>query len=184
MKKDKYGLPGMGPGAPVQQVGREMYMNGYMPNGYPMMPPDPHGYQQHMGQMQMQYPMYGAPQIQPNAPQMTSGSYMNGNSSYTMSMAPYMQPPSAHSQMPQGVGAGVKVEGQGQQPGAGRGRGCPGDLREMISMYLPGDANDPNIAQQRAQLQAQMQGQYASHQPAQEAPSQQGVTQTVPLTHM
>lgn len=100
MKKDKFGLS-MAPGGPgAQQVGRDMYMNGYMANGYPMMH-DPHAaYQQHpmaqqMAQLGGQYgynlaasPMHG---------QMTTGSYMNGSASYTMSMgmSPYMQSPMA-----------------------------------------------------------------------------------------
>ncbi|XP_013400813.1 transcription factor Sox-2 [Lingula anatina] len=187
MKKDKFGLPGMPGGLPGQQMpGREMYMNGYMPNGYPMMAHDPSSYQHpHMaGQMQMpmgQYGMYGAPPGQ-MPPQMTSGSYMNGSQSYTMSMAPYMQPPV--QQMPQGV----KAEG-GAQPGgpAGRGQRCPGDIRDMISMYLPGDSNDPNINAQRAAAM-QMQG-YPAVAHSSQSSSEQGVTggqvqNTVPLTHM
>ena len=180
MKKDKYALPGMNPGAPVQQVGRDMYpMNGYMPNGYPMMHPDPQAYQHHsMGQMGLsaQYPGYNLPPSQMS--QMTTGSYMNGSSNYTYSMAsmsPYsMQPP---TQVPT-----IKTEGGqssgGHGPGnpAVRGRPCPGDLREMISMYLPGDAGEQGA---QARLQ-QMQGQYAHASSAESA----GVNNTVPLTHM
>jgi len=188
MKKDKYALPGMGPGAPVQQVGRDMYsmsgMNGYMPNGYPMMHSDPHmAYQQQAmaGQMglssQYGYPNLtgsAASQMGSSATQMSTGSYTNGSSSsYTYSMAPYMQYQgqikSEHS--PQGGSTGSSQGGSnGPQE---RGRPCPGDLREMVSMYLPGDANNPqNVARMAA-----MQQQYQSA----------GVTDsnnTVPLSHM
>ena len=168
MKKDKYALPGMPPGAPVQQVGREMYsMNGYMPNGYPMMPPDPNAYHQHMSnQMATLGGQYGYNiPTQPMSTQMTTGSYMNGSSSYTMTMAPY----SMSSQVPQ-----IKREPNptGQPSPVGR---CPtGDLREMISMYLPGENTNDHSVQSRLQ----MQGQY-SH-----PTTTDGVTNTVPLTHM
>lgn len=178
MKKDKYALPGMAPN-PAQQVGRDMYpmnMNGYMPNGYPMMHPDAaHAYPQHPMAQNMglggQYG-YNLPPSQMSA-QMTSGSYMNGSTSYTYSMAgPYgMQPPQ-----------GVKSENGQSSSGAtdSRGRPCPGDLREMISMYLPGSEGNAN-AQSRAALQ-HMQGQYAAATAASE--SGPGVQNTVPLTHM
>jgi len=181
MKKDKYALPGMAPGAPVQQVGRDMYpMNGYMPNGYPMMHPDAQAYQHHsMGQMGLsaQYPGYNLPPAQMSS-QMTTGSYMNGNSSYTYSMAsmaPYSM--QAASQVPTGIKteSSQSSSGHGSTSPAVRGRPCPGDLREMISMYLPGDANDPS-----AQARLQMQGQYAHAQSSEGA----GVNNTVPLTHM
>nr|AGS18764.1 Sox2 [Pinctada fucata] len=173
MKKDKY-LPGMPTGAPIQ--GRDpsgMYpMNGYMPNGYPMMP-DPNAYQHMANQMYG----YNIP-TQPMATgQMTTGSYMNGSSSYTMSMGmnPYSMPP---TQVP-----GVKREPnqpssagpQGGQPGRPVN---PGDLREMISMYLPGDGSDPHSAQRLAMQQAQAQAHY------QTPSSETAVNNTVPLTHM
>jgi len=181
MKKDKYALPGMNPGAPVQQVGRDMYpMNGYMPNGYPMMHPDPQAYQHHgMGQMGLsaQYPGYNLPPTQMS--QMTTGSYMNGSSNYTYSMAsmsPYsMQPP---TQVPTIKTESGQSTGSTHGPGnpAVRGRPCPGDLREMISMYLPGDAGDS-----AAQARLQMQGQYGAHTSSADSA---GVNNTVPLTHM
>ncbi|CAH1780745.1 unnamed protein product [Owenia fusiformis] len=178
MKKDKYALPGMG--GPVQSMGgREMYpLNGYMPNGYPMMH-DPNSYAQQMSQGQ--FPPYGYAGMPPAAQmsgQMTTGSYMNGSNSYSYTMAsPYSMP---------GAPPGGQIKSEGGQGGPprvdSRGRPCPGDLRDMISMYLPGDANDPN-AQQRA---LQMQGQYAmSHQGSHTPPVSGGPeSSTVPLTHM
>ena len=71
-------------------------MNGYMPNGYPMMA-DPNAYGHHamtgqMGGLASQYgynlPPSAAAQM---SGQMTTPSYMNGSSSYSYSMAPYMQ---------------------------------------------------------------------------------------------
>ncbi|KAL3847406.1 hypothetical protein ACJMK2_018319 [Sinanodonta woodiana] len=174
MKKDKYTLPGMGPGSQLQQVGRDpssMYaMNGYMPNGYPMMPTDPNAYhqqmQQHMGALQGQYGQYMT-QPMAAAVQMTSGSYMNGNPSYPMSMASWPHP------------SQVKRESNTPQGGAPTGptRVAQGDLRDMINMYLPpgADGSDPS-AQQRLQ---QMQGHYAHV-----VTSEGGVNNTLPLTHI
>lgn len=182
MKKDKYALPGMNPGAPMGQVGREgpgMYMNGYMPNGYPMMA-DPNAYQQmqhHMGSIQSQYGQYLPTQGMGGPQGMTSNSYMNGSSTYSMSMAPYGMP--SHSQS-----HSVKRESntpQGHSVSQG-GRPGPqvGDLREMISMYLPpgSDPNDPS-AQHRLQQQMQAAGHYQV--PMTSADS---LSSTVPLTHM
>ena len=186
MKKDKYAIPGMGPGAPVQQVGRDMQyaMNGYIPNSYPMMHPDTHmAYQQQamsgqMGALSSQYAGYQLPGASQMPSQMTTGSYMNGSSSYTYSMAPYMS-----MQAGQLPGQAVKSEnGQGTTGSGERGRPCPGDLREMISMYLPGDAN----AQRLQAMQAAQQGQYGVPPPTTSPDSHptSGVSNTVPLTHM
>ena len=181
MKKDKY-LPGMPTGGPIQgRDGSAMYpMNGYMPNGYPMMP-DPNAYQHMANQMGLagQYG-YNIPTQPMSAGQMTTGSYMNGSSSYTMSMGmnPYSMPP---SQVPGGVKREPNQPGStGPQPGGQPGRPVnPGDLREMISMYLPGDGSDPHSAQR---LQAMQQ---AAHYQQQQPPtSETGVNNTVPLTHM
>ena len=180
MKKDKYALPGMSPGAQVQQVGRDMYpMNGYMPNGYPMMHTDPHAaYQQHAmsGQMglssQYGYNIPTAAQMGVSPNQMTTGSYMNGSSSYSYSMAPYSM---QHAQLQ----SNIKQENGQVSNRTERGQPCAGDLREMISMYLPGDANNHN-AQSRM---AAMQGQYAASHAA-SGVDHTGVSNTVPLSHM
>lgn len=182
MKKDKYALPGMTPGAPgLQQMGRDgasMYAayNGYMPNGYPMMT-DPNAYhqqmQQHMGALQGQYGQYMPTTAQGMHGQaMTTASYMNSaNPSYSMSMASYGMPPQSHS---------IKRETntpQGSQISQGRSSAGPNpDLRDMISVYLPpgSDPNDPSAQQRLQQMQA------AHYQVA----SSEGVNNTVPLTHM
>lgn len=81
-------------------------MNGYMANGYPMMA-DPNAYGHHamtagqMGGLASQYgynlPPSAAAQMSA-AGQMTTPSYMNGSSSYSYSMSPYMQV-SSHGQL-------------------------------------------------------------------------------------
>ena len=199
--KDKYALPGMGP-SPVQQVGRDMYgmgMNGYMPNGYPMMDPYMAQQQAMSGQMaaglsQYGYQLPGAP----GAPQMgggatssmTSSSYMNGSASYAYSMAPYMQSAGSHS----GGGANspsIKSEspnGQsGGAPGSGDQKPPRADIRDMISMYLPTDAQGrPYNPAAAVMAHAQQQGQYpgaASLAPSSVGPQEQ-LSNTVPLTHM
>jgi len=171
MKKDKYALPGMPTGGPGLQPGRDgsgMYqMNGYMPNGYMMH--DPNAY--HMANQMSLAGQYGYPNIPPqsmSANQMTTGSYMNGTSSYTMSMAPYSMPP---SQVQPGAIKREPHPGVPGQPVPTGGRN-PGDLREMISMYLPGDANAAEHSAQIRQMQP------AHYQP----PSTEN--STVPLTHM
>lgn len=133
-----------------------MPMNGYIAPGA-WMPADPHAYQQQMAAAPMmgQYAPYQmAPQM---AGQMaTTGSYMNGSASYTMSMAPYMQPMKPPTAQP------------GQQ-------GQRGDLRDMISMYLPAD-QDPTRMMQAPP--AHVQAVYQQSTP----PSSEG--SSVPLTHM
>ena len=171
----------MGPGGPgMGQVGRDtsgMYMNGYMPNGYPMMT-DPNAYQQmhQMNAIHSQYGSYIPTQGMPGAQGMTSGSYMNGSNYATMSMAPYGMPSQSHSSLKRETNT---PQGQHSIPQGVPQRGvAPGDLREMISMYLPpgSDPNDPS-AQQRLQQQMQAAGHY-------QVPSTESLNNTVPLTHM
>ena len=193
MKKDKYAAM-MTPGGGVQQVGRDMpypmNMNGYMPNGYPMMT-DPHmAYQQQgmsgqMGLSQYGYPMPGA--ASQMAGQMTTAnSYMNG-SSYSYSMAPYM----AQGQLGSTTSASVKSENGTASPGStsgnmqghsdSRGGQQRGDIRDMISMYLPpgSESASSHAAAAQARNMMAMQG-YPPH------PSQHQVdsNNTVPLSHM
>lgn len=192
MKKDKYGLPGMSPGAPVQQVGRDMYgmnaMNGYMPNGYPMMHADPtHAYQQHAmsGQMgalasQYGYSMPSAAQMGVSSQMTTTSPYMNGTSSYAYSMAgmPYAM---------QAASPGIKTE-NGQSAGSPGAESRPkqtADLRDMINMYLPGDVNNPaNQARMMQGQYASMASSYAQHASSVSSQHDSGVNNTVPLTHM
>lgn len=216
MKKDKYAIPGMTPGAQVQQVGRDMYgmnMNGYMANGYPMMH-DPTGhYSQHMtGQMSALASQYGYPTSQMGS-QMSSSSaagYMNGSSGYPYSMSPYMQSPAmSHSppsikqeHSPTGASSSVGPHSGHSAQGAvathqgqavdSRGRPCPGDLREMINMYLPGDANSQQAQAQARMMQAQgysmaahgVHPAHSAHPSALSHSESVAHQNTVPLTHM
>ncbi|XP_077987349.1 transcription factor Sox-3-like isoform X2 [Glandiceps talaboti] len=186
MKKDKYALPGMitgGPGAPVQRsVAESMQypLNGYMNGGYPMMQPEQlsaHTYQHHglggppsqmaqaNGGLHPRYDMSG----QIYTPMCTAGSYVNPSSSYTMT-APYtsqqtsqMHPSAATAGVPKSEPAMVSAA---QAAAVRGGRSCPGDLREMISMYLPGDANDPNSRNQQHSSAMAAQEHYSSQNPS------------------
>lgn len=195
IKKEKYPLTGgLIPGdgrssaaSSVPQVSRDMYqMNGYMPNGYPtMMHEAAHAYQQHSYGSQMSnsglYQRYEMSQM-PNSMATTVASpmsmpYMNG-SSYSVPMSSY-----SSMQSTQSMGGPIKAEhspsGQ-SSPGAmsvpsaiAPRRGCE-DIRDMITMYLPGNGSgtDPSAVQSRLQMQ--------SHYPGAE-PLSSG---TMPLTHM
>lgn len=161
LKKDKYPLgtssllptsdPSRSVSAAAQQVSaRDMYQmpNGYMPNGY-MMPDPAAAYQQQYGAPN--YPRYDMSQMQHSA-------YMNGGYGYGGTVpnsagSPYGMQQAGSSHSPSGSSiksepvspnsglhtptpVGVKREystGQHQQP--------QGDLRQMISMYLPTDGS-------------------------------------------
>ncbi|XP_054283104.1 transcription factor Sox-2-like [Macrosteles quadrilineatus] len=187
--------PGGGVGG-QQVVGRDVYQqmtNGYMPNGYMMH--DPSAYQQHSYSSHMAggYPRYDMSQMHPNS---ASLNYMNG-ASYGMygstagsvptgAGSPYhsMQQTGSHSP------SGSSIKSEPVSPSSG-GLHTPtpvntikreytttttansGDLRQMISMYLP----DPTVDQQRLQP---MHPQYHPHSGS---PDPLG-TSTMPLTHM
>ncbi|XP_071950356.1 transcription factor Sox-3-like [Antedon mediterranea] len=201
LKKDKYALPGMlAPGGPGQvQRGVEAmqgyHLNGYAMNGgYTAMMQEHHPYhtQTLSGHAQMTN-ANGAgltyrDQLGQLYPSMTS-------STHPGSVAPayYTTMPTHYAQTTQHVGGPaptVKTEAVSMSDGrpppahsahainAPGGRNCPGDLRDMISMYLPagGEASDG----QRA-LQAAAAAQAYHHQVATSASS---VSQSVPLTHM
>nr|KAI8751772.1 transcription factor Sox-2-like [Biomphalaria glabrata] len=210
MKKDKYAIPGM-PNPAMAQVGRDptgMYpphMNSYMANSYPHMMGDPNAYQQMAGHLSGLSPAgYYSGFNQAMQGQVTSGSYMNGANSYNMTMA-QMTPYAAHnmSPTPQGHSStpGIKREsvtptqGQGAAPAHTGSSKSPyptpsasqtgSEIREFISMYLPGQSdhglgNDQHsvafaAAQQRLQqMQYSMNGHHLS------SPSDS----TVPLSHM
>lgn len=193
LKKDKYPLAtgsllnntsGEAPRNPntnagVQQVvSRDVYQmpNGYMPNGY-MMHHDPAGYQQHSAYSSHMaasgYPRYDMSQMQPHNSYMNGGSYgMYGSGGGS----PYMQQPGSHSPS----GSSIKSEPVSPPSGAAPikreyvsagngGSGGGGDLRQMISMYLP----DPGSEQQpRLQPMHQYHPHSASPDPS------------LPLTHM
>nr|QES69167.1 Sox3 [Agasicles hygrophila] len=184
LKKDKYPLggstllPSSDPSrtAPtsVQQVAaaREMYQmpNGYMPNGYMMH--DPTAYQQQYGTSQ--YPRYDMSQMQ--------HSYMNGGyGSYTTTVpnsagSPYGMHQAGSSHSP----SGSSIKSEPVSPSSGlhtptpggikreySGQPQQGDLRQMISMYLPTDGGVQH-----------MQHQYSS------SPDPMAQGPLAPLTHM
>ncbi|KAF6215055.1 hypothetical protein GE061_009804 [Apolygus lucorum] len=187
---DPQRTPGGNTGA-QQIVNRDMYQmpNGYMPNGYMMH--DPSAYQQHSAyssHMASGYPRYDMGQMHPS-------SYMNGGSYGSMygsagggGASPY------HSSMQQNSPGGSSIKSEPVSPSSGgihtptpqpignpgikREYGPPtntGDLRQMISMYLPSDpnnlANDPH--QQNARLVSHIHSGY-----------QAGSPDPMPLTHM
>lgn len=184
LKKDKYPLgassllPSAADGSrttsSVQQVtARDMYQmpNGYMPNGYMMH--DPSTYQQQyaganyarydMGQMQHQaymngsYGSYGTtalPQGSPYGIQQASSSHSPSGSS--IKSEPVSPSSGLHTPTP-----GIKreyVPGQQQQQG---------DLRQMISMYLPTDGS-----------------QHIQHHQYSSSPDPMGPGPLAPLAHM
>uniref|UniRef100_A0A8C8SPS4 SRY-box transcription factor 3 n=1 Tax=Pelusios castaneus TaxID=367368 RepID=A0A8C8SPS4_9SAUR len=183
LKKDKYALPGglLAPGgAPAvpSPVGVGQRLDGYGPMGgwsggaYSLMP-EQLGYGQHpaMGSPQMaRYDMSG---LQYGPMMSTAQTYMSAASTYSVSPAYGQQPAAA-----MGLASGVKSEPSSPPPAltSHSQRACLGDLREMISMYLPpgGDATDP-AALQGGRL-------HGVHQHYQSAGS--GVNGTVPLTHI
>ncbi|KAK4878972.1 hypothetical protein RN001_007118 [Aquatica leii] len=157
LKKDKYPLgtssllPGSDPtrsaSSVVQQAAaRDMYQmpNGYMPNGYMM--PDPTSYQQH-SYGGANYPRYDMSQMQHSA-------YMNGGYGYggtvpSSAGSPFgMQHTTGSSHSP----SGSSIKSEPVSPSSGLHTPTPGikrefatnqpqqgDLRQMISMYLPTD---------------------------------------------
>ncbi|KAK9869426.1 hypothetical protein WA026_003181 [Henosepilachna vigintioctopunctata] len=156
LKKDKYPLgassllPSADPSrtsasAAVQQVAaREMYQmpNGYMPNGYMMH--DPSTYQQQysaasyarydMGQMQHStymngYGPYGTATV-PNSAGSPYGMQQAGTTNSPSGSSIKSEPVSPSSGMHTPTPGVIKREYSGQQQG---------DLRQMISMYLPTD---------------------------------------------
>ena len=162
--------------AAVQQVSRDMYqMNGYMPNGYPGMSGMMHeAYQQHAAasygtaSMAANSGLYGRYDMSQIHTPMTTGSmampYMNGSPSYSsMPVSAYSTMGSSASPMSAGGGSSIKSESSGHSgsspnamaaavAAAARRGPCNSDLRDMISMYLPGDT-DPNAVQSRLQMQ-------------------------------
>ncbi|RZB38872.1 HMG box domain containing protein [Asbolus verrucosus] len=153
LKKDKYPLGTSGllptsdpsrtaPSAVQQMSTRDMYQtpNGYMPNGYMMH--DPGAYQQQYG---------GANYVRYDMGQMQHGAYMNGGYGYGATTVPnsagspygMQQAGSSHSP------SGSSIKSEPVSPSSGLHTPTPGvkreygqqqgDLRQMISMYLPTD---------------------------------------------
>ncbi|XP_047231040.1 transcription factor Sox-2 [Girardinichthys multiradiatus] len=204
MKKDKYTLPGgllapggngMGTGVGVGVggglgggVNQRMdsyaaHMNGWTNGGYGMMQ-DQLSYQ-HPGlnahnpsQMQSMH-RYDMSALQYNS--MTSSqNYMNGSPTYSMSYSQQTTPglTALGSMGPSSV---VKSESSSSSPPvvtSSSHRAAPGcqsgDLRDMISMYLPG----ADVSDQTAQTRLHMSGHYQSTVPG------TTINGTLPLTHM
>ncbi|XP_072294436.1 transcription factor Sox-2 [Eucyclogobius newberryi] len=199
MKKDKYTLPGgllapggngMGVGTGVGGVGGvgnvnqrmdsyAAHMNGWTNGGYGMMQEQLSYHHNAASQMQPMH-RYDMSALQYNSMTSTQ-SYMNGSPTYSMSYA--QQPSMTALGSMSGGGGGVKSESSSSSPPvvtssshrpAGQ-SGCQsGDLRDMISMYLPGaDVNDAS-----AQSRLHMSGHYQSAVPG------TTINGTLPLTHM
>ncbi|XP_067850733.1 transcription factor Sox-2 [Heterodontus francisci] len=194
MKKDKYTLPGglLAPGANAMNAGVGVgvgagvnqrmdgyaHMNGWTNGGYSMMQ-EQLGYSQHQGlnahnvaQMQQMH-RYDMSALQYNS--MTSAqTYMNGSPTYSMSPA--------YTQQSTGMALGsmgsvVKSESSTSPPVTTHSRGppCQGDLRDMISMYLPGAEVPEPTAQSRLHM--------PQHYQSAPVPGT-GINGTLPLTHM
>ncbi|XP_054852832.1 transcription factor SOX-3 isoform X1 [Eublepharis macularius] len=202
LKKDKYSLPGnllatggAGGGAvssPVgvgQRLDSYAHMNGWPNGAYASLMPEQLGYSQHpaMGNAQLQ-PMhrYDVSGLQYSPIMSSAQPYMSAAAS-TYSMSPaaaaaaaaaYGQQPSGHSMSLGTMGSVVKSEPSSPPPAIASHsqRACLGDLRDMISMYLPpgGDAADPSTLQ-GTRL-------HSVHQHYQSAGT--SVNGTVPLTHI
>ncbi|KAG8448193.1 hypothetical protein GDO86_015329 [Hymenochirus boettgeri] len=189
LKKDKYSLPGnlLGPGvSPVSGgvgVGQRMdtysHMNGWTNGAYSLMQ-EQLGYSQHPGmnspQIQQMH-RYDMSALQYSPIMSSAQTYMNAASTYSMSPA-YSQQTSTAMGLGS-MGSVVKSEPSSPPPAitSHTQRACLGDLRDMISMYLPpggGDAADPNSLQS-SRL-------HSVHQHYQSAGA--SVTGTVPLTHI
>ncbi|XP_072362036.1 transcription factor Sox-3 [Scyliorhinus torazame] len=153
IKKDKYSLPGglLSPGAVAvnssvgvsQRMDSYPHMNGWANGTYPLMQ-DQLAYSQHAGinspQIQQMH-RYEMASLQYSPMMSTAQTYMNAASTYSMSPGYGQQntPAMALSSM-------VKTEPTTPPPLSSHPRGaCLGDLRDMISMYLPpgGDGSDP-----------------------------------------
>ncbi|XP_072179898.1 transcription factor Sox-2-like [Diadema setosum] len=202
MKKDKFSLPGIinpQTGAPVQRGvadGMHSYqhhLNGYM-NGYPGMMQDQlshlpsHSYGSHPAQMansglhrydmaQLAYP----PMSTTHAASYLGPATANYTAAY--SQAAMMHHPPAGASAAKSEPASMSTERtQSAATAVSAGRPMPGDssLRDMINMYLPGDANDPNVQRHHAMQQAAA----AAYGTSVSSTSGVGVNGTVPLTHM
>ncbi|XP_032993620.1 transcription factor SOX-3 [Lacerta agilis] len=202
LKKDKYSLPGnlLAPGSgggggvssPVgvgQRLDSYAHMNGWPNGAYASLMPEQLGYSQHpaMGNAQLQsMHRYDVSGLQYSPIMSSAQPYMSAAAS-TYSMSPvaaaaaaaaYGQQPTGHSMSLGTMGSVVKSEPSSPPPAitSHSQRACLGDLRDMISMYLPpgGDAADPSTLQ-GTRL-------HSVHQHYQSAGT--AVNGTVPLTHI
>lgn len=198
MKKDKYTLPGgllapggnsmasgvgvgAGLGAGVnQRMDSYAHMNGWSNGSYSMMQ-EQLGYPQHPGlnahgaaQMQPMH-RYDVSALQYNS--MTSSqTYMNGSPTYSMSYSQQGTPGMALGSM----GSVVKSEASSSPPvvtssSHSRAPCQAGDLRDMISMYLPGAEVPEPAAPSRLHM--------AQHYQSGPVPGT-AINGTLPLSHM
>ncbi|XP_062997773.1 transcription factor SOX-3 isoform X2 [Elgaria multicarinata webbii] len=188
------GTGGGGVGSPVgvgQRLDSYAHMNGWPNGAYASLMPEQLGYGQHpaMGNAQLQ-PLnrYDVSGLQ-YSPIMTSAQpYMSAAAStYSMAAAAAaaaygQQPSGAHAMSLGTMGSVVKSEPSSPPPAIASHsqRACLGDLRDMISMYLPpgGDAADPAGA--AAALQGTRLHGVHQHYPS----AGSAVNGTVPLTHI
>ncbi|XP_018605010.2 transcription factor Sox-2 [Scleropages formosus] len=200
MKKDKYALPGglLAPGANAMSAGVGVgggglaagvtqrmdgyaHMNGWSNGGYGMMQ-EQLGYAQHPGlnahnaaQMQPMHRAYDMGALQYNS-MSSSQTYMNGSPTYSMSYSQQSAPGMALGSM----GSVVKSESSSSPPvvtSPSHARAAPcqtGDLRDMISMYLPG-AEVPEQSQSRLHM--------SQHYQSAPVPGTT-INGTLPLSHM
>ncbi|XP_030757113.1 transcription factor Sox-2 [Sitophilus oryzae] len=194
LKKDKYplGTPGLLPGGDttrpsvpgIQQVtARDMYhpmTNGYMPNGHGHYVvhsgagPDTSPYQQQYGGAN--YVRYDMNQIQQHQAAYMNGGYGAYGTTAVPQGSPYMQQAgSSHSP------SGSSIKSEPVSPSSGlhtptpgglkreyaTGQQQQGDLRQMISMYLPTDGS-----------------QHIQHHQYSTSPDQLGPGPLAPLAHM
>ncbi|KAG5847253.1 hypothetical protein ANANG_G00124040 [Anguilla anguilla] len=174
MKKDKYTLPGgllapggnalsagvgAGLGAGVnQRMDSYAHMNGWTNGGYGMMQ-EQLGYSQHPGlnahntaQMQSMH-RYDMSALQYTS-MTNSQTYMNGSPTYSMSYSQQNTPGMTLGSM----SSVVKSESSSSPPvvtSSAHSRAAPcqtGDLRDMISMYLPGAEVPEQTAQSRLHM--------------------------------
>ncbi|XP_043926102.1 transcription factor SOX-2 [Protopterus annectens] len=197
MKKDKYTLPGgllapganaMAPGVGVgaslgagvnQRMDSYAHMNGWTNGGYGMMQ-EQLSYPQHLNAhntapMQSMH-RYDVSALQYNS--MTSAqTYMNGSPTYSMSYSQQTTPAMTLGSM----GSVVKSESSSSPPvvtssSHARAPPCqPGDLRDMISMYLPGSEVPEPAAPSRLHM--------TQHYQSGPVPGS-AINGTLPLSHM
>ena len=202
MKKDKFSLPGIinpQTGAPVQRGVPEgmhgyQHLNGYM-NGYPGMMQEQlshlpsHSYGAHQAAQMANSGLHRYDMAQLGYPPMTThaASYLTSgaaNYSAAYSQAAMMHHAPSGASAAKSESASMSTERtQSAATAVTAGRPMPGDssLRDMINMYLPGDANDPNVQRHHAMQQAAA---AAYHGTSVTSTSGVGVNGTVPLTHM
>ncbi|XP_057705934.1 transcription factor Sox-3 [Corythoichthys intestinalis] len=202
LKKDKYSLPGglLSPGGPAVaspvQVGQRMdgyaHVNGWSNSAYSLMQEQLQAYPQHHGmsgpQIQQMH-RYDMASLQ--YPMMTSAqSYMNAASTYSMAAAaaygtqqagaPGAAPGNPNPATVVGLGSMCKSEPSSPPPAitSHSQRACLGDLRDMISMYLP-PGGDGACADHSALQGGRLHGVHPHYQSA-----AAGVNGTLPLTHI